>query len=72
MFQEVVLIEYPRKGLYSLAYITADVPADIAKAAERESEDNAMVFVFIPTTPKPNFWHPARGTTHGNSPLRYV
>ena len=44
-FSQTVLIEYPRKGIYSLAFVTNETSA-IA------SEPN-LVSVFLPTTPNP-------------------
>lgn len=41
-FRQVVLVEYPRKGVYSLAFLTG--------SAEAES---GMVAAFVPTTPNP-------------------
>ncbi|MFH0953935.1 MAG: DUF502 domain-containing protein [Verrucomicrobiota bacterium] len=49
MFKQVVLVEYPRKGLYSVGFVTADVPKDMRPA--NLSED--LVAVFIPTSPNP-------------------
>ena len=47
-FRKVVLIEYPRKGLWSIAFQTGNVGAEINAQAEEE-----MISVFIPTTPNP-------------------
>ena len=47
-FKRVLLIEYPRKGLYSLAFQTAD---DLGEVQGRTGED--MVGCFVPTTPNP-------------------
>ncbi len=53
MFKEVVLIEYPRKGLFSMGFVTANVPKAFA-AAEPNLRGNAdLVTVFIATTPNP-------------------
>jgi uncharacterized membrane protein len=43
-FRQVVIIEYPRKGIYSLAFVT-----------NRDSlmDDNDKITVFVPTTPNP-------------------
>ncbi len=51
-FREVVLIEYPRKGIWTIAFITGTTAGRIAQpiAAETEGE---MVNVFVPTTPNP-------------------
>lgn len=47
IFEKVVLVEYPRKGLYSIGFITAKVDKGIVP--EKESYVN----VFIPTAPTP-------------------
>ncbi len=51
LFKEVVMLEYPRKGLWSIAFITASVPARMKKPMEDCSGE--CVTVFIPTTPNP-------------------
>ena len=43
-FKQVVLIEYPRKGLWTLAFVTA-----YSKSKNKEQ----YVHVFLPTTPNP-------------------
>lgn len=45
-FRQVVLVEYPRKGMWSLGFLTN---TDIQISAT----DQAMATVFIPTTPNP-------------------
>ena len=47
-FKKVLLIEYPRKGLYSLAFQTA---TDLGEIQGRSGEE--MVSCFVPTTPNP-------------------
>lgn len=47
-FKQVVLIEYPRKGLYSLGFLTG---TELAEVQARTSEE--VVCVFVPTTPNP-------------------
>ncbi len=47
-FKKVLLIEYPRENLYSLAFQTSDNPAEIQSAT-----GEAVVAVFLPTTPNP-------------------
>lgn len=47
-FKKVVLIEYPREGLYSLAFQTSENAAEV-QARTGES----IVTVFLPTTPNP-------------------
>jgi len=47
-FREVVLIEYPRRGLWSIAFITGRTEGEIQNLTE-----DSMVNVFLPTTPNP-------------------
>ena len=46
-FRTVVLIEFPRQGLYSIGFITSEQQGQQLKTAKR------MVCVFVPTTPNP-------------------
>jgi uncharacterized membrane protein len=47
-FKQVVLIEYPRAGVYSVAFVTSDEnPEATAKTGHR------TVGVYVPTTPNP-------------------
>ncbi len=47
-FKKVLLIEYPRKGLYSLAFQTSSA---LGEVQERTGED--VICTFVPTTPNP-------------------
>jgi uncharacterized membrane protein len=47
-FKKVLLIEYPRKGLYSLAFQTS---TNLGEVQGRTGED--VVCCFVPTTPNP-------------------
>ena len=47
-FQGVVLIEYPRKGIYTVGLVTSETAGE---AQTRTSEH--LVNVFVPTTPNP-------------------
>jgi uncharacterized membrane protein len=54
LFKEAVLLEYPRRGLFSMAFTTAGIPPDMAKPLlEREAPDEPCITVFVPTTPNP-------------------
>ena len=54
LFKEVVLVEYPRKGLYSMGFLTAYVPPNIeAIISARSSQSGPYAAIFIPTTPNP-------------------
>ena len=48
MFRQVVLIEYPRKGAYVIAFATADGSEECCRLT---GED--LVSLFVPTTPNP-------------------
>jgi uncharacterized membrane protein len=48
-FQQACLVEYPRKGLWAVAFVATDTRGEIpAKAGEPD-----LVSVFLPTTPNP-------------------
>jgi len=47
-FKKVLLIEYPRKGVYSLAFQTA---TNLGEVQARTGEE--MICTFVPTTPNP-------------------
>ena len=47
-FNQVVLIEFPRQGLLSIAFITCE---DMDEVQARTEQD--VVCVFVPTTPNP-------------------
>tara|TARA_B100000959_G_scaffold235650_1_gene254098 strand:+ start:345 stop:968 length:624 start_codon:yes stop_codon:yes gene_type:complete len=47
-FSKVLLIQYPRKGVYSLCFQTSK---EVGEIQEKSGED--VVCVFIPTTPNP-------------------
>ncbi len=48
-FREVVLVEYPRRGLWAIAFVTGPTRGEVAEAM-REKD---LVNVFLPTTPNP-------------------
>lgn len=47
-FQQVVLIEYPRPGMYSIGLVTGDAPATFDEASGKRLRG-----VFLPTPPNP-------------------
>ena len=48
IFKQVVLIEYPRKGVYSIGFVTGEGKGEI------QAETTEEVFnIFVPTTPNP-------------------
>ncbi|MCL4114283.1 UNVERIFIED_CONTAM: hypothetical protein GTU68_038160 [Idotea baltica] len=47
-FNEVLLIEYPKKGLWTLCFKTSDSPKSF-----KEETGEELITVFVPTTPNP-------------------
>ena len=47
-FRKVVLVEYPRRGMWSLAFQTGNGAGEISRKTGKE-----IVNIFIPTTPNP-------------------
>lgn len=50
-FQQVALIEYPRKGLWALVFIATDARGEVDLRLQERG--NETVAVFLPTTPNP-------------------
>lgn len=48
VFEQVVLVEYPRKGIYSLGFLTSVACREI-----NEKTGTSSIYVFLPTTPNP-------------------
>lgn len=47
-FKQVVLLEYPRKGIWILGFVSTDTDGEVKAHLQTE-----MINVFIPTTPNP-------------------
>ncbi len=47
-FRRVVLIEYPRKGIYTMVFVTGTAKPEI-----RDKTGKKLLNVFVPTTPNP-------------------
>ncbi len=47
-FRRVILVEYPRRGIWAIAFVTGIISSDIQAQMPRP-----MLSVFIPTTPNP-------------------
>jgi uncharacterized membrane protein len=48
MFQRVVLVEYPRAGVYTIGFVTSE-----AKGEAQTKTKETVINVFFPTTPNP-------------------
>ncbi|VAW13060.1 Uncharacterized membrane anchored protein Mext_4159 [hydrothermal vent metagenome] len=49
-FRDVALIEYPRRGIYAIAFVSTDTKGEIL---DKVGAEDGMVSVFLPTTPNP-------------------
>lgn len=49
-FKRACLIEYPRSGIWAVAFVSTDTKGEIAR---KIANDQPMVSVFLPTTPNP-------------------
>ena len=47
-FRRVVLIEYPRKGIYTLAFVTG-----VSRGEVQDKTKDNVINLFVPTTPNP-------------------
>jgi uncharacterized membrane protein len=47
-FREVILVEYPRRGMWVIGFVTGSTKEEVARRMDGE-----MVNVFVPTTPNP-------------------
>jgi uncharacterized membrane protein len=50
-FRECVLIEYPRKGMWTLGFITGTTKGEVQE--KTAAADQEVINVFVPTTPNP-------------------
>jgi uncharacterized membrane protein len=50
-FRDVCLVEYPRKGIWAIGFVTADLSG--APKTELKGTGKDFVCVFVPTTPNP-------------------
>jgi len=48
-FERAVLVEYPRKGVFALGFVTGESYREIKESAD----DNKLINIFIPTSPNP-------------------
>lgn len=49
-FDRACMVEYPRKGMWALAFVSANAKGEIARHG---TPDDPLVSVFLPTTPNP-------------------
>lgn len=49
-FEQTCLVEYPRKGIWAVGFVSTSAKGEVAKRIPREGE---LLSVFLPTTPNP-------------------
>ncbi len=49
-FQKVGLVEYPRRGIYAIVFVSTETTGEIK---ERLDDGSGLISVFLPTTPNP-------------------
>jgi uncharacterized membrane protein len=52
-FQRVVLVEWPRREAWTLAFVTGEVSGARLAALGKEHDDGPWLSLFVPTTPNP-------------------
>ena len=53
-FTKAVVIEYPRRGLWALAFIATEAKGEVAYRIDHQGDEHdKLVSVFLPTTPNP-------------------
>lgn len=50
-FRQALLVQYPRKGSWTIAFLTGVPPEELHEAASQEPD--ALLSVYVPTTPNP-------------------
>ena len=49
-FQKACLVEYPRRGIWAIAFVSTDTKGEIR---DKVADEAGMISVFLPTTPNP-------------------
>lgn len=49
-FRQVVLVQYPRAGSYTIAFVTANTTGEVASVVEKPE----LLSIYVPTTPNPS------------------
>ncbi len=47
-FRQAVLVEYPRRGIWTVAFVTGDTEGEVAECLDKD-----MINIYVPTTPNP-------------------
>jgi uncharacterized membrane protein len=49
-FEKACLVQYPRKGIWAIGFISTTAKGEVARRAETSG---ALMSIFVPTTPNP-------------------
>ena len=49
-FDQVCLVEYPRRGIWAIAFVTTETSGEVSK---KNTERGPLISIFLPTTPNP-------------------
>lgn len=52
-FDKACLVEYPRRGIWAIAFISTNAKGEIKKRIREGADHSDMISVFLPTTPNP-------------------
>jgi uncharacterized membrane protein len=53
-FNQVVLVEYPRRNLWSIAFVSSQVKGELYEILnESDKQEDQVMSVYVPTTPNP-------------------
>lgn len=52
-FREAVLVEYPRRGLWTIAFVTGVTDGEVHQRLTGDLVTGDLVNIFVPTTPNP-------------------
>lgn len=52
-FSRVVYVEYPRKGIWTLAFVTSTTPPDWHRPSHDNPSNEKFLSIYVPTTPNP-------------------
>lgn len=52
-FNRACIVEYPRPGLWAVAFVSTETKGEIAQKIEPMADGEKLISVFLPTTPNP-------------------
>lgn len=52
-FEKACLVEYPRRGIWAIGFVSTHAKGEISKRAGNQSTQGSLMSIFLPTTPNP-------------------